>query len=107
MLGDLGGSLLDSQTQKWNGLGDLTDPEEPLPEPLALASGLSANGLHIRAKGHTHWRWTPKGAESHVREDDCIAVLLESPPGSGNPGPQEDLLSSETICILGFEVRPL
>eukprot|EP00928_Gymnodinium_smaydae_P041644 TRINITY_DN28154_c0_g1_i1.p1 TRINITY_DN28154_c0_g1~~TRINITY_DN28154_c0_g1_i1.p1 ORF type:complete len:444 (+),score=90.52 TRINITY_DN28154_c0_g1_i1:141-1472(+) len=73
---------------------------------LASACGLSSAGLHVRTEGSTQWRWHAKDAKVQIHSGDCIALLLESPAGSGNPGPPSDLEASQARCHLGVEIRP-
>mmetsp|Transcript_74185 Transcript_74185/g.191390 ORF Transcript_74185/g.191390 Transcript_74185/m.191390 type:complete len:440 (+) Transcript_74185:85-1404(+) len=75
--------------------------------PATLASGtpLSANGLHHRSAGETRWRWVAKEEKVDLNEGDHVALLLESPPGSGNPGPTRDLVADEAVCLLGVEIQ--
>lgn len=74
-------------------------------KPLAVVVGLTQSGLHLRAFGEKRWRWMAKEKKADVQEGDCIAVLLESPPGSSNPGPPRDLEEQETTCLLGIELH--
>jgi len=76
------------------------------PPPLAEAMGLSTAGLHVRTAGETRWQWMPKERKVEVRQGDRIAILLESPPGSSNPGPPKDLELHEATCLLGIELQP-
>lgn len=79
---------------------------EAAPLALATARSLCKTGFHCRSSGATMWRWIAQDAEAELRAGDCIAVLLESPPGSFNPGPARDLEAHEVTCLLGVEFRP-
>jgi hypothetical protein len=70
-----------------------------------LAKCLSPNGLHFRAQGDSFWRWVAQGETREMCAGDCIACLLESPPGSYTQGPQKDLEAHEVRCLLGVEFR--
>lgn len=108
MLGPGPSSFADSsQTLKWNGAAvEPTPSQDELSKALAVVLGLTATGLHVRPSGQSKWCWHANQEEVRVRERDCIAVLLESPPGTGKPAPQRDLEGSRALCILGIEVRP-
>merc|ERR1719401_1881649 len=88
------------------GMGADGPPVIPQSEPLASVTGVSQNGLHWRRCGDHRWRWTAKDVKTELREGDCIAVLLESPPGSSQCGPQKDLEEKDVTCLLGLELRP-
>lgn len=75
------------------------------PEPLAFAIGVSQNGLHLRKAGQQRWCWIAKDVKADLREGDCIAVLLESPPGSSQCGPPKDLEEKDVTCLLGLELK--
>jgi hypothetical protein len=77
--------------------------------PLATLKGLTNNGLHLRTEaGGSHWAWYAKDEKVDVYKGDCVSLLLESPPGSGSPGPARHLRGDEARCLLGlvFEPRP-
>jgi len=86
------------------------DITAPLPasipeEPIAFVSGVSQNGLHLRKVGQQRWCWIGKDVKADLREGDCIAVLLESPPGSSQCGPPKDLEEKDVTCLLGLELQ--
>jgi len=81
-------------------------PAIPMSEPLASVTGVSQNGLHWRRCGDHRWRFLAKDVKTELREGDCIAVLLESPPGSSQCGPPKDLEEKDVTCLLGLELRP-
>lgn len=77
----------------------------PAAPVLAKVSSQVANGLHLRRARATGWSWVAKGVETELHCHDRIALLLESPPLSVNPGPMRDLEAEEAVCLLGLELR--
>lgn len=75
-------------------------------EPLAIAKSVAHCGLHHRVAGETLWRWIGKSDKVELRENDCLALLLESPPGSCTPGPPRDLQDHQVTCLLGLKIEP-
>merc|ERR1719401_2148630 len=100
---DCGGATLE-----WGDHG--VAPQQPVlaivEAPLAVATPLTAGGLHVRAAGMTRWQWMAKDKRVDIHPGDRIAILLESPPGSANPGPPRDLEAEEATCLLGIELQP-
>mmetsp|Transcript_47784 Transcript_47784/g.104037 ORF Transcript_47784/g.104037 Transcript_47784/m.104037 type:complete len:428 (-) Transcript_47784:70-1353(-) len=75
------------------------------PSPLAVVTALSAGGLHKRSRGETRWCWYSKDSKADVFDGDCVALILESPPGSATPASRCDLSADEANCLLGLELH--
>eukprot|EP00927_Polykrikos_kofoidii_P033755 TRINITY_DN28582_c2_g1_i1.p1 TRINITY_DN28582_c2_g1~~TRINITY_DN28582_c2_g1_i1.p1 ORF type:complete len:458 (-),score=78.68 TRINITY_DN28582_c2_g1_i1:157-1488(-) len=69
---------------------------------LAHARGQLHLGIHVRSKGEILWRWFAKDVQADIHEGDCLALLMESPPDSGEPGEKRDLSETEARCLLGL-----
>ena len=72
---------------------------------VAHVCGLMEQGLHIRRKGETRWRFNARYEKVEVMEGDRVALVLESPPGSVKRPPLEDLEAEQVVCILGCELK--
>ncbi|CAJ1342999.1 unnamed protein product [Effrenium voratum] len=72
---------------------------------MAMANGLTPQGMHIRRAGETRWRYLARNEKAEISEGDRISILLESPPGSVKPAPQHDLEAEQATCILGCDLR--
>jgi len=98
-------NIEDSETQTLQMGTAASEQGLPAAPVLAKVSSQVANGLHLRRARATRWSWVAKGVETELHCHDRIALLLESPPLSVNPGPMRDLEAEEAVCLLGLELR--
>lgn len=95
------GGFDDSETLALGG----NDSFVPVTPHYLAAAKSGKNGFHFRTHGDSRWQWVGPESNQDLKAGDCIALILESPPGTCKSAPQRDLEAFEVTCLLGVEFR--